>query len=223
VSIVGLSDSDLAAVGGVGTFVLAAVAVWQMKHSRRQTEAMEAQVAAIRETAANELVLMRDDIRASVEQGNAVREAARAQVQPIVFASFAGSAVRGPDENAGIGEGQISFAYSLANEGTGVALNVTHGVEIGGVERAFGDGMTYRSMSPGETIPPSGSLLELQPSVVFNEVDLPAKWPAASRTYWARFENVFGDQFETRNPLDPSQSASFMRVTDIGPPDSLTP
>lgn len=215
-SIVGLNDSDLAAVGGIGTFVLAVVAIRQMKHSRRQTEAMEAQVTAIRETAASELAMMRDDIRASVEQGNAVREAARAQVQPIVFASFAGTAVRGPNENAGIDEGEVSFSYSLANEGTGVALNVTHGVEIDGVESTFGEGMAFRAIAPGEIIPPRDSLIELHPSVAFKEVDLPANWSAASRTYWARFENVFGDRFETRNPLDPSQSASFMRVTDLG-------
>lgn len=162
-SIVGLTDSDLAAVGGVGTFVLATVAVWQMKHSRRQTEAMEDQVAAIRETAASELALMRDNVRASVEQGNAVREAARAQVQPIVFASFAGSAVRGPDEDAGVGAGEVGIRYSLTNEGTGVALNVAHGVEVCGVERAFGVGMTYRSLIPGEIIPPPESPKELYP------------------------------------------------------------
>jgi hypothetical protein len=217
VSIVGLADSDLAAVGGVGTFVLAAVAVWQMKHSRRQTEALEAQVATIRETAESELALMRDNVRAAVEQGNAVREAARAQVQPIVFAFFGGTAVRGPDEDAGVGAGEVGIRYSLANEGTGVALNVAHGVEICGIERAFGDGMTYRSLIPGEIIPPPGSPKELNPCVAFNEADLPANWPAASCTYWVRFENVFGDRFETRNPHDPSQSASFIRVTDLGP------
>lgn len=39
-----LSDADLAAIGGASTFVLAAVAVAQMRHSGRQIEALRGQV-----------------------------------------------------------------------------------------------------------------------------------------------------------------------------------
>lgn len=81
-----LSDSDLAAIGGVSTFVLASVAVAQMRHSGRQTAALEGQVQVVREAAEKELDALREQIAASIEQGEAVREAARAQLQPIVFA-----------------------------------------------------------------------------------------------------------------------------------------
>jgi cell division protein FtsL len=221
-SLLGLSDADLAAGGGVGTFVLAAVAVLQMRHSRRQTVAMENQVTAIQDGAEKQLAAMRDEIHASVEQGRAVREAARAQLQPIVFAHAQGGAVRGPDEGADIGEGEVGFRYRLANEGTGVALNIRHGVEIDGIERQFGDGMEVRSMRPGESLPVVSIAGSSPFAVVFIEAELPQNWSSVSRTYWARFENVFGDQFETRNPHDPRQSAAFMRVEALPTPDTAT-
>ncbi len=81
--ILATSGTTLAAIfGGVGTLVLAGVAVYQIRHSRRQTQAMEEQVSAVREGGAAEQAAMHDNIRASVEQSKAVREAARAQVQP---------------------------------------------------------------------------------------------------------------------------------------------
>ena len=215
---ISLSDSDLAALGGVGTFVLAVVSVLQMQHSRRQTVAMEAQVSAIRDTAATELAAMREGVSASVGQGQAVREAARAQVQPIVFASVVQGTVSGPDEGDDVSGDEIGFPYRLSNEGTGVALNVRHGVEVGGIEREFGDGMEVRSLRPGETLPPPSGIGIVRPLiVVFRRDELPQRWSSQPRTYWARFENVFGDAFETRNPLDPQQSAAFMRMTEIGP------
>jgi hypothetical protein len=55
-------------------------------------------------------------------------------------------------------------------------------------------------------------------TVVFPMAELPAQWASGSRTYWARFESVFGDQFETRNPHDPHQSAAFMRVEELPAP-----
>jgi hypothetical protein len=232
VSILGVSDLDLAAIGGVGTFVLAVVAVRQMNQGRRQTTAMEAQVDAIRDTAASELAAMREDINASVEQSKAVKEAARAQVQPIVFANVVQGVIRGRDEGDDVGEHEVGFPYALSNEGTGVALNITHGVEIAGIERAFGDGMECRSLRPGERLPPLSLEFSRRLVVVFNEDELPKTWSSESRTYWVRFENVFGDQFETRNPLDPHQTAAFMRMTELPmterihlshEPSSLTP
>jgi hypothetical protein len=207
-----LSDTDLAAIGGIGTFVLAAVALLQIGQSRRR---------ALAEQAA-----MRDSIQASIAQGDAVREAARAQVQPIVFASVVDGVVRGRDEGHDLDEGELGFPYRLSNEGTGVALNIKHGVEVAGIEKAFGDGMEVRSLAPGETLPPLVGMDIPRPLVaVFREDELPEQWAAASRTYWVRFENVFGDTFETRNPLDPLQSAAFMRVTEIPVPNqpALTP
>jgi hypothetical protein len=69
---------------------------------------------------------------------------------------------------------------------------------------------------PGETLPPP-VLGAVGPSelhslvVVFREDELPERWATRSRSYWAQFENVFGDSFETRNPSDPRESATFTR------------
>jgi hypothetical protein len=230
VPIIALSGTGLAAVvGGVGTFVLAVVAVFQMTESRRQTRAMESQAAAGRDAAARELAAMREYIRASVEQGNAVREAARAQVQPIVFAEIL-AGISKPGESDEIGEGERAFPYRLSNEGTGVALNITHGVEIEGIEKAFGDGMHLVSLGPGITIPPDEGLdpTHRRFEAPFREDELPENWGIASRTYWVRFENVFGEQFETRVPYNPQQSSAFMRTTELpvaepAPPEPAPP
>ena len=224
--ILALSGTGLAAVvGGVGTFVLAIVAVLQMAESRRQTRAMESQAATGRDAAARELAAMREYITASVEQGNAVREAARAQVQPIVFAEILGGTIDGPNEGDDIAEGERGFPYRLSNEGTGVALNITHGVEIEGIEKAFGDGMHLVSLGPGITIPPDEGLDPTHRRFVapFREDELPENWGIASRTYWVRFENVFSEQFETRVPYNPQQSSAFMRTTELPVAEPTSP
>jgi hypothetical protein len=77
-ALLGITDTDVAALGGLGTLILAGVAVGQIRESRRQTGAMQDQVTAIREVASEELSAMREDVKASIEQGRAVREAARA-------------------------------------------------------------------------------------------------------------------------------------------------
>lgn len=216
-ALLGITDIDLAALGGAGTLILAGVAVAQIRESRRQTGAMEDQVTAIRDVAEEELAAMREDIQASIEQGRAVKEAARAQLQPIVFAHAYGGHIKGPDEGADLSAGQVGFRHRLANEGTGVALNIRHGVEVAGIRREFGDGMEVRTMRPGEQLPKAGQVTALAFTVVFNEHELPEGWQGAERTYWARCENVFGERFETRNPHDARGSAAFIRIEEPSP------
>jgi hypothetical protein len=215
-----ITNNDLAALGGLGTLILAAVAVAQIRESRRQTGAMESQVAAIRDVAEQELGAMREDIQASIEQGRAVREAARAQLQPIVFAHAYGGRLKGPDDGANLSAGQVGFRYRLANEGAGVALNIRHGVEVGGMRREYGDGMEVRSLRPGEELPITGAATPLAFAVVFAEDELPEGWEGVGRIYWARCENVFGERFETRNPDDPQRSATFTRIAEPDGPES---
>ncbi len=217
-ALLGITDIDLAALGGLGTLILAGVAVAQIRESRRQTGAMEDQVTAIRDVAEEELAAMREDIQASIEQGRAVKEAARAQLQPIVFAHVYGGAVRGPNDDD-LGPGEVGFRYRLINEGTGVALNIRHGVELCGIERQHGDGMEVRSMRPAEELPPAGSATALAFMVVFREDELPEGWRTEARAYVAHFENVFGEAFKTANPHDPHQSAAFMRIEELPSPN----
>ena len=214
----GITDTDVAALGGLGTFILAGVAVAQIRESRRQTNAMKDQVTVIKDVAEKELAAMREDVQASIEQGRAVREAARAQNQPIVFAHTYGGAIKGPNDDD-LGPGEVGFRYRLVNEGTGVALNIRHGVEMCGIEREQGDGMEVRSMRPAEELPPAGRVTALAFMVVFREDELPEAWPREARAYWARFENVFGEAFKTANPHDPHQSAAFMRIEELPGPE----
>jgi hypothetical protein len=181
-ALLGITDTDVAALGGAGTLILAAVALAQIRESRRQTDAMKDQVTAIKDVAEKELAAMREDVQASIEQGRAVREAARAQNQPIVFAHTYGGAITGPNEGADLGPGEVGFRYRLINEGTGVALNIRHGVELCGIVREHGEGMEVRSMRPAERLPPGrppGTALAF--TVVFREDELPTSWPNEAR------------------------------------------
>jgi hypothetical protein len=185
----------LTAIGGFGAFlataVLAFIATKQMKSLGQQ-------------------------IDASVEQGRAVREAARAQLQPIVFAHSTGPYVRGPDDRLSLAEGQIAFPFYLANEGDGIALNIRHGVEIDGQDSEFTGG-EFRALRTGEKAPPvdpvSGQVMEGRPlTIVKAEHELQPGWEVRPRWYWARFENVFGEPFETRSSNDPRESPLFIRL-----------
>jgi hypothetical protein len=190
----------------------------------RDTAATE--LATVKEMAAMELAAVREQIDASVKGNEAVREAARAQLQPMVFAHA--DAIRTCPDREGLsteprgneyqlGPGQIGFGYRLKNEGTGIALNIEHGVDVGGHEIAYGGGMRFRALRPDEAQPafdyidPQGHLIRIVPlAVVADERQIPEDW--SSRVYWARFDNVFGERFETRNPSDPSRAAEFRRI-----------
>ena len=202
----------LTAIGGIGAFVATAVLAFlafkQMKAARDQVDVM-------RESASDQAKTVREQIEASVAQGNAIRQAARAQLQPIVFAHLTQSHVSGPDDVLDVAQGQIGFPYYIANEGDGIALNVRHGVEIDGEDMEF-EGGEFRVLRAGETAPPRDpvtyELLFRPVAIVRAEHELPPAWEVRPRRYWARFENVFGERFETRSPLDPRQSATFMPV-----------
>lgn len=239
----------LQSAGGLGGVVaavlLALLAYWQVRASRAQVEASEREVRLMAAEAETERVhrredearraseqsardrAIRDQIEAVAEISAATREAsrdaARAQLQPIVFAHGHGGAISGPNDELDLDVGEIAFLYYLSNEGTGPALNIEHGVECGGVDHEFGGGMQFRTARAGEFLPPLDQATR-QPvpsqflSVVIAERELPARWRSSGRTYWARFENVFGEQFETRNPTDPRQPAAFMRMEQLPQP-----
>ena len=168
--------------------------------------------------ATEQMASAQDQIDASIEQGKQIREAARAQLQPIVFAVFTQSYVFGPDDGLDLVEGQIGFPYHLTNEGDGVALRVRHGVEIDGQDFEPDGVRELRSLRAGETYPPaervpnSGKLVDRPWLVVKAEHELPAEWNTRSRNYWVEFENVFGDRFERLNPTDPAESTTFRRL-----------
>ncbi len=205
----------LTAIGGVGAFgatvALAFLAFNQIGAARDQVEIM-------RKSAADDARTVREQIEASIAQGDAIRKAARAQLQPVVFA-HPERIISGPNDEFSLSAEVSGFGYRLKNEGTGIALKIRHGVEIDGKKVEFGEGMQSRALRPGEAQPPfdyldaGGHEIHFRPLVVkFDARSLPSDWSAATRVYWASFENVFGERFETRNPSDPRQSATFTRL-----------
>jgi hypothetical protein len=209
----------LVAVGGLGAFiataVLAFVAWRQMGKLDAQVQAARDQVDAMKETSAAELSAVRDQIEASIEQNRAVREAARAQLQHVVLA-HATQIVEGPDEEYSIREDQLAIAYYVANEGSGIALNIRHGVKIEGQTYEYGDGLQIRVLGPGESQPirdpVSSQLIWRVPMFIVRpreELSL-----IGSVSYWASFQSVFGERFETVNPRRPNVPFMFRRVDD---------
>jgi type II secretory pathway pseudopilin PulG len=204
----------LTAVGGLLVFAatawLASVAKTQMNDARTASAA--------------EAALVEKQIAASIKQGEAIEEAARAQLQPMVFAHPGLVDTWSPDTPKAVpvgypkpnpynlGPGQTGFGYSLENEGTGLALNIEHVIEIEGLELAFGDGMRFVALRPGEAqpVPPHAWV------VVIREGQLPDAW--GSRVYWARFDNIFNERFETRTSSDPTEAAEFKRIDSQPPP-----
>jgi hypothetical protein len=161
---------------------------------------------------------VRDQLVALSRITDATRDAARAQLQPIVFAHAHGAARRGPNDELDLSEGRVAFPYYLSNEGTGPALNIKHGVEVGGIDYPFGGGMEFRTARAGEFLPPldEGTTQPVPSRSLTVDVadhELPEGWRTLTHSYWARYENVFGEKFETRNPNDPRQSAVFRRIT----------
>lgn len=181
---------------------------------REQIKAAQDQVEVMREAAADEAASVRDQIRASIEQSEAIRDAVRILIQPRVLGHATRDAVRGPDQFLDLSEGVVGFPYRLTNEGGGIALNIRHGVELDGTDYQFGDGMEVRALGPGWSIPPPDSDIGgFRPLVLAKaERDLPAQWQSLPRRYWARFDNALGERYETRNPIDPWQPATFEQV-----------
>lgn len=208
-----LHDPDLVAIGGIGaavaTIILASFAFFQMRATQAQVTTMEQsakdQIKALQEATDKELDLVRKQIAASTEQNKTAAAAARAQLQPIVFAHGWGDPKKGPPHAP---EGKVRVDYYLSNEGVGPALDVEHGISVGGVESTPNDaGSRYRTMSVGETAPPEFPnpstpvrFFALGVVVLNTEPDL---------VYWARFSNVFGDRFEVLNYPEASRPAVF--------------
>ncbi|MGH2742278.1 MAG: hypothetical protein ACREX8_03210 [Gammaproteobacteria bacterium] len=195
----------LTAIGGVGAFlasvVLAFLAFLQMKATRRQSQ------AAL------------DQVTAAKEQAEVTREAAARQVYPLVYAHEWKGPVWDEDEES------FAMRYYLSNEGLGPALNVEHGIEVGKVEFVFGHEGPYmfRSIQPGEFLPP------LDPSTPDPVPPLHITRHVERRDYYAtgeagphqrpaeivyicRYEDLFGDRWETRNSNDPTRRAAVSRL-----------
>jgi hypothetical protein len=219
VSIGGLTEW-LTALGGLGAFVatvgLAYAAFRQMDKADDQIRAMRDQARIAQEAAREEAAAVARQIAASIAQSEAIRDAARVMVQARVIGHVTGPTMTGPDETWSLGVGETAFQYRLVNEGSGPALNIRHGIELGGNEYEWGGGMETRSLGPGEASPPFNDALgSHRPlTVVVPTSELPERWAVDGYKIWARFDNALGERYETRNPNDPQRRAEFFQVTD---------
>lgn len=231
----------LQAIGAIGslvaTVVLLGYAGVQLRHLRDQSaatadqaRAATQQVELMREAAAVEQRRRRDERRernaeiaqerqllhdqnaALIEQAQATRDAARAQLQPVMFAHALGAPRRGPNDDLDIDAELAAASYSIANEGTGLALDIEHGVSFDDDEFAFGGGMRLRAARPGESLPPEPNRQRPFAATFPLSVLDQANRNRLAAVYWCRFSNVFGDRFETRNSLDPREPPVFTRA-----------
>jgi|GEM_PF-2970101 hypothetical protein len=201
--VLGLSDPDLTAIGGVGAFlgtiVLAGVAAYQARQSR------------------NQAVAMREQVEAALAQNRTLQATASAQLRPVVHAHPCSRWVQGPDERLGIGPREMALVYSLSNDGFGVALRIQHGVNIGGVVEAPGYGKRIDALRAGERVPAGGLTRARRPADVLmvsvHEEEVPANYANLALTYWVKFESVLGEQLQT------SAQLSARQIRDLTPED----
>jgi hypothetical protein len=126
-------------------------------------------------------------------QGLLMKRSERNRTQPIVVAYERDDPTREG--------GDVVFAASLANEGAGPAFNIRFGVTLDGVEGrytpkpagAHSAGDVPRALGPGRTLPDGDDSYRL----VLSDIGVVAA--LENRVYWCRYENAFGDSWETRN------------------------
>lgn len=189
--VLGLSDPDLTAIGGLGAFlatiVLAGVAAYQARQSR------------------NQAVAMREQVEVALAQDRTLREMTSVQLRPVVHAHPCSRWVTGPDERLGIGPREMALAYSLSNDGSGVALRVQHGVNIGGVVEAPGYGKRIDALRAGEHVPAGGLTRARRPAelliVSVHQEEVPSNYAILPLTYWVKYESVLGEQLQTSTQL----------------------
>ena len=135
-------------------------------------------------------------------QGILMKRSERNRTQPIVVAYERGDPLRE--------ERDLVFLVSLANEGAGPAFNVRFGIMLDGRERGVhtsarrhaGSGRRAAGAGTGRTLPGSGDAYRL---VVRGSAAADAGTSLESRVYWCRYENAFGDSWETRNAWRPEE------------------
>jgi hypothetical protein len=141
---------------------------------------------------------------AALRQG---REALRRTSQPVVLVHEVSSDI------ADRGEG-IDYRVYLRNHGIGAALNVRFGVELVGARYpyTFGTGVergARQLVEAGGRVPEDG---DLKVKTAWDPYIIGEGVAGETRVFWARFENAFGETWQTTNPHDPSGDTTFEHV-----------
>jgi hypothetical protein len=119
----------------------------------------------------------------------------RRRTQPVVVAN-AGSIT---SSSAGLER----LSVFLTNHGTGTAYNVRFGVRLDGREFAVGGGRGTRYTVPAGDRLPDAADLEVDVDVYAYVASRKGRGVYERRVFWARYENAFGQVWETANPADP--------------------
>lgn len=139
----------------------------------------------------------------------------RRRTQPIVIVHGMGSTRFADDGREG---GELALDAWLSNEGGGPAFNVRFGVEYDGVRFAWRfdqedpeTGSRQRVIRSGDRLPEEGKAFVI-----------PIPWAKAQagsgkaaddgRIYWCRYENAYGQMWETRNPWKRWEDLDIRRV-----------
>jgi hypothetical protein len=138
----------------------------------------------------------------AITQFRDFRRAEKRRVQPVVIVHEVG-----PREFVGEGRAETAWQVYLENHGAGAAFNVRFGVEFDGTPYPHAprdSDRGYRSVvNVGQRVPVNGTFQLRAPLAPYGlarggeNVD-------ARRVFWARYENSFGEDWETRNPGDPT-------------------
>jgi hypothetical protein len=110
------------------------------------------------------------------------------------------------------GADPLGIPVYISNEGVGTAYNVRVGVRIRRVEHPLGKGDGFRyTLKPGDRVPPEGEdpYLVALPEWAYSLGRPGSKYKVV---FYARYENAFGQTWETINPRDPLDSFKARRA-----------
>jgi hypothetical protein len=133
---------------------------------------------------------------AALRQGN---KALRRTSQPLVVVHEVSSEV------SARGEG-FEYRVRLRNHGVAAAFNVRFGVKLAAASYPYTFGPSVERgareiVEPGDPLPATGELVIPTPWAPYIAAEGQLQ---TSRVFWARYENAFGETWETRNPHDPT-------------------
>jgi hypothetical protein len=153
----------------------------------------------------------------AISQLRESRRAEKRRSQPVVVLHEAGP--RRLLEGGG-----TAWDVCLENHGAGTAFNVRFGVDLDGrryPHKPRDSERAYRHIvNAGERLPAEGNTFELPASIAPFVLQRAGPGVDARRIFWARYENSFGEHWETRNPGDPTadwvvQALSAKQVKEL--------
>jgi hypothetical protein len=113
-------------------------------------------------------------------------------------------------------KGELEFAVWIENHGIAAAFNVRFGVELAGRRYPYAldddsDRGARQVVGAGERVPPASEFTVRVPWTFYKGAE-PNESVIPQRVFWTRYENPFGETWETLNPADPARDLQISRV-----------